>query len=310
MRDCRPTHHGGRGYARPRVVARALGPLTPIRRPAVDSHGPRVLVRSWNLYHGNSSPPQRRGFLNEMIACATADGPDVLCVQEVPAWALDRFTVGDLASRPPLGTEAGRVLTAAHHGIMLGGVAGQGIGIWLADASQLRDHYVYSLNPRAYRARRARLLGLDRATRWTWAKEARIVQVVRLRIDGRHFLIANTHCTGYAGDSRIPDDELLAAARFTESVARPDEVVVLAGDFNLRPERSRALAVLTGPARPYSAPGPGIDHILVRGAAASGLRIWPEQRRRTVEGTLLSDHAPVELTVMTGSAFGRQHGSA
>jgi endonuclease/exonuclease/phosphatase family metal-dependent hydrolase len=239
--------------------------------------GSSLLVRSWNLFHGNSVPPQRRGFLDEMVTLATADHPDVLCVQEVPAWALDRFTVGDLASRPPLGTEAGRVLTAAH--------------------------YVHRLNPRAYRARRAELLGLDRVARWTWAKEARIVQVVRIRVHGRHLLIANTHCTGYAGDSRIPDDELLAAAWFTESVARPDDVVVLAGDFNLEPGRSRALAVLTGPGRRYSAPGPGIDHILVRGAAASGLRLWPEERRRTVDGTLLSDHAPVELEVMTSSAL-------
>jgi hypothetical protein len=170
-----------------------------------------VLVRSWNLFHGNTVPPQRRAFLDEMLALVGADTPDVLCVQEVPAWALDRFTVGDLASRPPLGTVAGRVLTAAHHGIIRGGVAGQGIGIWLADASMLLDHFVHRLNPRAYRARRARVLGLDRAARWTWVREARIVQVVRLGIDGRHFLIANTHCTGYAGDSRIPDDELLAA---------------------------------------------------------------------------------------------------
>jgi endonuclease/exonuclease/phosphatase family metal-dependent hydrolase len=260
-----------------------------------------VLIRSWNLFHGNTSPPQRRGFLNEMIERATADGPDVLCVQEVPAWALDRFTVGDVASRPPLGADAGRVLTAAHHGRMRGGVAGQGVGIWLADPSQLTQHHVHTLNPRAYRARRARVLGLDRAARWTWAKEARIVQVVRLRIGSRHLVIANLHCTGYAGDSRIPDDEILTAARFTESLARPGDAVVLAGDFNVRPGRSRALAVLAGPARGYSAPGRGIDHILVRDAAASELRVWPEPRRRRVDGTLLSDHAPVELDVMTSS---------
>ena len=42
-------------------------------------------------------------FLDEMIELATADDPDVLCVQEVPAWALGRFTVGDVAARPTLG---------------------------------------------------------------------------------------------------------------------------------------------------------------------------------------------------------------
>jgi endonuclease/exonuclease/phosphatase family metal-dependent hydrolase len=256
-----------------------------------------VLIRSWNLFHGNSSPPQRRGFLDEMILLATADNPDVLCVQEVPAWALSRFTVGALASRPPFGAAVGRVLTAPHHGLIRGGVAGQGVATWLGEPSRLLEHAVSTLNPRAYRARRARALGLDRAARWTWAKEARIVQVIRLEAGGRHVVIANTHCTGYAGDSRIPDDELLAAARFTESATGPDDVVVLAGDFNLRPGRSRALSVLTGPERGFSVPGPGIDHILVRNATASRLRVWPAQRRRRQDGTLLSDHAPVELEV-------------
>jgi endonuclease/exonuclease/phosphatase family metal-dependent hydrolase len=233
-----------------------------------------------------------------MIDLATADHPDVLCVQEVPAWALDRFTVGDLASRPPFGVEVGRVLTAVHHGLIRGGVAGQGLGIWLAEPSQLTDHWVRRLNPRAYRTRRARELGLDRSARWTWAKESRIVQVVRLTVADRQIVVANTHCTGYAGDSRIPDDELLAAAQFTSSVARPDDVVVLAGDFNVRPGRSRALTELSGPDWRFSPAVRGIDHILVRNARGTELRVWPQQRRRTRDRTLLSDHAPVELEVV------------
>jgi hypothetical protein len=44
----------------------------------------------------------------------------------------------------------------------------------------------------------------------------------------------------------------------------------------------------------YSPPGPGIDHIEVRGASPSPLRIWPDDRRMK-DGMLLSDHAPVEL---------------
>jgi endonuclease/exonuclease/phosphatase family metal-dependent hydrolase len=58
-----------------------------------------VLVRSWNLFHGNTLPPQRRGFLDEMVRLASADDPDVVCFQEVPAWALRRFTAGDVAAR-------------------------------------------------------------------------------------------------------------------------------------------------------------------------------------------------------------------
>jgi endonuclease/exonuclease/phosphatase family metal-dependent hydrolase len=60
---------------------------------------------------------------------------------------------------------------------------------------------------------------------------------------------------------------------------------VLAGDFNQRPD-------LEG----FSKPGPGIDHILVRGATTGPFEIWPVERR-TVAGRVLSDHAPVELRV-------------
>ncbi|MGN6798122.1 MAG: endonuclease/exonuclease/phosphatase family protein, partial [Gaiellaceae bacterium] len=62
-----------------------------------------MLVRTWNLFHGNALPPQRHSYLDDMLTLATADDPDVLCVQEVPAWALGRFTVGDVAARPTLG---------------------------------------------------------------------------------------------------------------------------------------------------------------------------------------------------------------
>jgi endonuclease/exonuclease/phosphatase family metal-dependent hydrolase len=256
-----------------------------------------VLVRSWNLFHGNTLPPQRRGFLDEMVAVATVDSPDVLCVQEVPAWALSRFTVGDLASRPPLGATIGRLLTAPHHGLIRGAVAGQGLGIWLPARVQLLDQHTFALNPRSYRRREAPALELDRAARWTWAKEARIVQVIRVLVGRQSFVVANTHCTGYLGDSRIPDTELLRAASFAESVSGAGDVLVLAGDFNLRSGRSRALAELSSSAWGFSAPGPAIDHVLVRGARVAPMRVWPDERRRRSDGTLLSDHAPVELEI-------------
>jgi endonuclease/exonuclease/phosphatase family metal-dependent hydrolase len=53
---------------------------------------------------------------------------------------------------------------------------------------------------------------------------------------------------------------------------------------------------LTGPEWGFSEPGPGIDHILVRGATASPMRRWPDEQRKLGD-RLLSDHAPVELDV-------------
>ena len=82
-----------------------------------------MLVRTWNLFHGNALPPQRRSFLDDMVTLATADDPDVLCVQEVPAWALGRFTIGDVAAPPTLGpvpssARVGHWLTSLHHGLL------------------------------------------------------------------------------------------------------------------------------------------------------------------------------------------------
>ena len=51
-----------------------------------------MLVRSWNLFHGNTAaarPPQPTS--SEMVRLAAADEPDVLCLQEVPLWALSRL---------------------------------------------------------------------------------------------------------------------------------------------------------------------------------------------------------------------------
>lgn len=257
-----------------------------------------MLVRSWNLFHGNALPPQRHSFLDEMIALATADDPDVLCVQEVPAWALGRFTVGDVAAPPTLGpfpssSSIGRRLTSLHHGLLRSAFSGQGNAIAVAPRLRVLSHERETLNPRRFRSSEARRLGLGIVGRNAWAKERRIVQTVRLGDDdGRTYLVANLHCTSLP-DRRLAQAELLRAARFAASTALPDDVVVLAGDFNLT-GAATAMRELTGPEWGFSAPGPGIDHVLVRGAEASPVRRWPTERRR-IDGRLLSDHAPVEV---------------
>jgi endonuclease/exonuclease/phosphatase family metal-dependent hydrolase len=261
-----------------------------------------VLVRSWNLFHGNSVPPQRTAFLDEMIQLATADNPDVLCVQEVPAWALDRFTAGDVAARPSLGpipisAGLGKALTALDHGRLRSAFSGQGNAMLVAPSLRVLSHSALTLNPRRFRDAQARALDLGAVTRLAWAKERRIVQRVRLAdAAGRTFLVANLHCTSYAADERLADAELLRAAWFAVSEALPEDVVVLAGDFNVTAERSRTLRDLVTSEWGFSKPGPGIDHILVRGATATPLRRWPDQQR-VLDGRFLSDHAPVELEI-------------
>jgi endonuclease/exonuclease/phosphatase family metal-dependent hydrolase len=261
-----------------------------------------VLIRSWNLFHGNTVPPQREGFLDEMVRLATADDPDVLCLQEVPAWALGRFTAGDVAARPAIGplpipAELGRRLTEPNHGLLRSAFTGQGNAIYVSPRLRVLAHETLTLNPRRFRAAQSRALELGPVARLAWAKERRIVQALRLaEPGGRTFLVSNLHCTSYPADERLADAELLRAAWFAVSTAAPEDVVVLAGDFNVRAARSRTLRDLTSAEWGFSEPGPGIDHILVRGAAASPLRHWPDDQRKH-DDHLLSDHAPVEVDI-------------
>ena len=259
-----------------------------------------MLFRTWNLFHGNSVPSRRRTYLDEMLRLATADDPDVLCVQEVPAWALGRFTVGDVAARPSLGpvpstAGIGRRLTSLHHGVLRSAFTGQGNAMLVAPRHVVLSHDRLTLNPRRFRSERSRRLALGPVARLAWARERRVVQAVRLAAaDGRVFLVANMHCTSYP-DRRLAQAELLRAAWFATSTAEAGDVVVLAGDFNLG-AATPALRELTSEEWGFSAAGPGIDHVLVRGAQSSPVRAWAPARR-CLDDILLSDHAPVEVEV-------------
>jgi len=226
-----------------------------------------VLVRSWNLFHGNTLPPGRRAYLREMVELVTADRPDVVCLQEVPAWALGRLgtwsgmtEVPALARRPsfgrlPIPRVVGRALTAPYHGVIRSAFAGQGNSVLLA-------------RPLLVRAS---------ATLPFAAPEPRVAQ----RVDLDRLVLANVHCSsGERGEAEIE-----ATLRWLDG----PHTLVVAGDFNTTPERAPELAAFAG-----AIPG-SIDQVLVRGAAATARR-WPDDDRRFGR-RLLSDHAPVEATI-------------
>jgi endonuclease/exonuclease/phosphatase family metal-dependent hydrolase len=216
-----------------------------------------VLVRTWNLFHGNTHPPQRRAYLREMVQLVTADAPDVVCLQEVPLWAmplLEQWSsmqrVSVVARRPRI--PFGRWPTELHHGLFRSAFTGEGDAILAAKRYRLSDarHAVASRS------------GLRRV-------------VHGVRLDDLVF-VANAHISG-------DHEQLQRVFEFVEDEPR----VVLAGDFNLRGEG------LPG----FSTPLPdSIDQILVRGLPAQSPHAWALDRRR-YRRHVLSDHAPVELTV-------------
>jgi len=169
-----------------------------------DAHGlvryaVAMLARTWNLFHGNACPPERRAFLREMIELVTRDRPDIVCLQELPVWALDHLerwsgmhATGAVARQPLLPFGA-RQVTALHHGLLRSAVTGE------ADAILTRDP-VHDVA--------VHVVGEDKLRRIAQAADVEGVTVVNFHIDG----------------DRRQFDRVVALAR---------ERSILAGDANL-----------------------------------------------------------------------------
>ena len=230
-----------------------------------------LLVRSWNLFHGNTKPPDPHSHLREMIRLGVADQPDVLCLQEVPLWALPRLARWGgmrahwvVTKEPWLPAWLGGVITRFNNGLFRSAITGQANAILLAPALEPLEHHTMRIDERG------------REPRWCHA--------VRLE----NLVVANLHASNDFRRPELVAAEVVRAERFITEFAG-DLPCVLAGDFNLRAE-----SVLELPG--WSARGPGIDHVLVRGLTATPLAVWPEERRLQ-NGRVLSDHSPVEVTV-------------
>jgi endonuclease/exonuclease/phosphatase family metal-dependent hydrolase len=228
-----------------------------------------LLVRSWNLFHGNTVPPTRRSRLREMIELAVTDSPGVLCLQEVPVWAVPRlaewsglYAIPAIARRGLRPAALAGWITRFDNGLLRSAIAGQANAILVAREHETADLGHVQISER----------GVER----------RICQVAR--VEG--IIVANLHASSIDGRPELAEAELDRARAFAEGLATGGEPVVIAGDFNLVEH------ALDG----YSSPGSGIDHVLVRGVASTPLEVWPAGRR-VQNGQVLSDHAPVELRV-------------
>jgi endonuclease/exonuclease/phosphatase family metal-dependent hydrolase len=209
-----------------------------------------------------------------MVELVTADRPDVVCLQEVPVWALKKLgrwsgmqPYGAVAAKPRLwSAELGRWITELHHGLFRSAFTGQANAILLARSLEITDERVEVISRRG-------------------EGERRVCQAVRVAQLGA---VGNFHATG----GPHADDQFLRTAEFVRAL---DERVILCGDANITPQdRGRTYDLLREWG--FSVPVAGIDQILVRGLPVSVATVWPEERRR-LGHRLLSDHAPVELRI-------------
>ena len=269
-----------------------------------------MIVRTWNLFHGNTYPPGRKAYLREMVERVTADRPDAVCLQEVPAWALARVgawanmqSVWARARRSKLGpfpipAGVGRGLTAPHHGVTRSGFGGQGNVILFPAEATIREDKSITLNTNPFCEERGRLFGLTPKQMVAWEKERRVLHLVQYELPTRlRFLVANLHAS-HIPDTRLADAELRRGINFVIRCSELEETLIVGGDFNVMPEASTTVEELvTAPIESrWRRAGTGIDQFLLRRAIATSLRIWPDEERMR-KGRLLSDHAPVEIEV-------------
>jgi endonuclease/exonuclease/phosphatase family metal-dependent hydrolase len=213
-----------------------------------------LVIRTWNVFHGNTDPPRRRAYLRQMIELVTRDDPDVVCLQELPVWSLARLSawsgmhaVGAVARRPLLRRGA-KALTGIHSGLMRSALTGE------ADA-------ILSRRPATDLG--VAVVGESRLRRIAQTVELDGVTVVNFHVDGveeqlERVLALGAGCAVVAGDTNLP-------GRVVDGFSPP-----LAGS---------------------------IDQIYVRGLEVlDPPRAWPVERR-TLDGRVLSDHAPVEAVV-------------
>jgi endonuclease/exonuclease/phosphatase family protein len=271
-----------------------------------------LLLRTWNVFHGKTSPPSPGTHLEAILRLASSDRPAVLFLQEVPAWAVGRLgewsgmtAIADITVKPLLGplgraTKLGPLATSltSPNGRM-GRIirlllVGQANAILLDPSVRVVARSRAVINPRRVRREKSEEHGLGRVDRLKWGLERRGCLALRITLpDQRTAVVANLHTTAYPG--AVAEIELEQAVAFATHLAGPGDVSILAGDFNLTVDSSRQLRELTDRGG-YSSPGSWVDQILVRDADPSPPEEWTEDRRRTGAG-LLSDHSPLDVRI-------------
>src|SRR5215211_6164811 len=190
-----------------------------------------MLVRTWNLFHGNTVPPGRQAYLEEMVGLASADRPTALLLQEIPLWALPQLeqwsgmaSLSEVAHRTPLGARLGGAVTRINPGLLRSAVSGQANAILLDPALEVFDYHALVLNPLDFRKQQP--VGVE--AQLAWAKERRVLQAVRVRLtDERRMLPGNLHATHYLGSRAPATHEVRRAREFFLALTQTGEIDVL-----------------------------------------------------------------------------------
>src|SRR4051794_27007883 len=150
-----------------------------------------------------------------MVELATEDRPAILCLQELPVWALPHLAGWSgmqpawLVARPPRRPAAvAAAITRLNNGRFRSRLAGQANAILIERS-----------------LRTTPLSGVQISDE---GRERRVVHAVRVDQLG---VVANLHASNAARDVVVR--ELVRARAFVDTQAAPDEARIVAGDLNL-----------------------------------------------------------------------------
>lgn len=222
-------------------------------------------VVSWNLFHGRSLPPTRRGLLGEFAAHLAEWRWDVALLQEVPPWWPEL-----LAHRA--GTEQRAALTSRNGALALR-------RLLAARQPELLKSNGGGCN--AILSRRP--IAEHRAIRLRVWPERRVAQLVRMS-DGA--CLVNYHAS-----TRVPlaEDELARLSQLALDFA-DGAPLVLGGDLNLRqPQPDARLAHVADR---------DVDHLFAHGLRrTSEPRLLDRRVRLGDSDVQLSDHPPLLVSL-------------
>jgi endonuclease/exonuclease/phosphatase family metal-dependent hydrolase len=270
-----------------------------------------MLVRTWNVNRGNASPPDARNHLHEMVTLMSQGGPDLIMLQDVPAWGLEAVgawagmkALAVRAERPRVGVVAApaglaKLLSAPHSGRLQAAFGGRGNVILIPRDAKVRNVKTLTLNTNIFCEEKGPELGLNPKQVRRWQRDRRICHLVQYELPSRQRVLAATlHATSHVADLRLADAELQRALHFVERRAEVEEIVIVAGDFNIARAESQTIKELEG--RPsetrWDVKGAHVDHVLVRNGYAATARVWTREER-THAGRVLSNHYPIEIEV-------------
>ena len=238
---------------------------------------------------------------------ASADRPDVLCLQEVPVWALDelddwsghdgrrRVAQRPTSGRSPRPPRSDAIVTELDHGLLRSAFTGQANAILLgpraAGGVPARDPEPVPLSTRAGPPSRARSRSSG-----SRGQGAPCLQAVRVRAATRRSSSATSTRPVHPTSASPTPSSCAQPCSSTGWHSRTSRFFSAGTSTSAHVTRGCS-PDLTAAEWGFSGPTPtGIDHVLVRGL--DGRRDCAGRvERRLYDGRLLSDHAPVEREV-------------